>query len=36
MRNTHKTVLLMALLAGAFAAPSIKNKLGQMNAKNLA
>jgi hypothetical protein len=36
MRNTQKTALLVALLAGAFAAPSIKNKLGQINAKNLA
>lgn len=36
MRNTKKAVVLMALLAGAFAAPSLKNKLGQMNAKNLA
>ncbi len=38
MRNTQKTVLLVALLAGAFAAPtqSIRNKLGQVNAKNLA
>jgi hypothetical protein len=37
MRNTSKTVLLVALLAGAFAAPqSIRNRLGQVNAKNLA
>lgn len=38
MRTTQKTVLLVALLAGAFAAPtqSIKNRLGQVNAKNLA
>lgn len=36
MRNTHKTILLMALLAGAFAASSIKNKLAQKNANNLA
>jgi hypothetical protein len=37
MKITQKTLILAALLAGAFAAPaSIKNKLGQINAKNLA
>lgn len=37
MKITQKTLLLAALFAGALAAPaSIKNKLGQINAKNLA
>lgn len=37
MRTTQKTVLLVALLGAAFAAPaSIKNRLGQLNAKSLA
>ena len=31
-----KSVVLMALLAGAFASNTVKNRLGQMNAKNLA
>lgn len=37
MKITQKTLLLAALFAGCLAAPeSIKNKLGQINAKNLA
>jgi hypothetical protein len=31
-----KSVVLMALLAGTFAADTIRNRLGQMNSKNLA
>ena len=31
-----KSVVLMALFAGAFASNTVKNRLGQMNAKNLA
>ena len=31
-----KSVVLMALLAGAFAADSIRNRLGQLNSKTLA
>ncbi|CDW76381.1 UNKNOWN [Stylonychia lemnae] len=33
---TSKAVILMALIAGTFAATNIQKKLGQMNAKNLA
>ena len=33
---TVKTVVLMALLAGAYAGNNIKSKLGQMQANNLA
>lgn len=36
MRTTQKTVLLVALLGLSLAAPSLKNRLGQVNAKNLA
>lgn len=31
-----KSVVLMALLAGAFAADGIRNRLGQLNSKTLA
>ena len=31
-----KTVVLMALVATAFAGSAVKTKLGQMNAQNLA
>lgn len=34
--NSRKTIVLVALLGAAFAAPSLKNKLNQVNAKNLA
>ena len=36
MRTTPKVLFLLVLVAGAFAATSLKNKLGYMNAKNLA
>lgn len=32
----QKTIILMALLAGAFAAPNVKSRLAQQNSKNLA
>ena len=36
MRNTTKTVLLMLLVAGTFAAAGIKNKLAQRQPNALA